>query len=129
MSAKKKLNIGLVGAGFMGRTHSNAFSKVNQFFDLEHQPVLKAVCARNAAGAKAFAANWGFEAFETDWRDLVKRDDIDLIDIASPNDTHEEIAIAAAKAGKMVMCEKPLGRNVGESEKMVAAVEEAKRPN
>jgi predicted dehydrogenase len=129
MSAKKKLNVGLVGAGFMGRTHANAFAKVNQFFDLEHQPVLKAVCARNAAGAKAFAANWGFEAFETDWRDLVKRDDIDLIDIASPNDTHEEIAIAAAKAGKMVMCEKPLGRNAAEAEKMVAAVEKAKRPN
>src|SRR5271165_6840106 len=111
MSAKKKLNIGLVGAGFMGRTHSNAFAKVNQFFELDTQPVLKAVCARNAAGAKAFAANWGYEAFETDWRNLVSRDDIDLIDIASPNDTHAEIAIAAAKAGKMVMCEKPLGRN------------------
>ena len=74
MSAKKKLNIGLVGAGFMGRTHSNAFSKVNQFFELDSQPVLKAVCARNAAGAKAFAANWGFEAFETDWRELVSRE-------------------------------------------------------
>ena len=129
MSAKKKLNIGLVGCGFMGRTHSNAFSKVNQFFDLEYQPVLKAVCARNAEGAKAFAGNWGFEAFETDWRELVARDDIDLVDIASPNDTHAEIAIAAAKAGKMVMCEKPLGRNAAEAEKMVAAVEAAKRPN
>ena len=114
MSAKKKLNIGVVGAGFMGRTHSNAFAKVSQFFDLDTQPVLKAVCARNAEGAKAFAANWGYEAFETDWRDLVSREDIDLIDIASPNDTHAEIAIAAAKAGKMVMCEKPLGRNAAE---------------
>ena len=116
MSAKKKLNIGLVGAGFMGRTHSNAFAKVNQFFELDTQPVLKAVCARNAAGAKAFAANWGYEAFETDWRDLISREDIDLIDIASPNDTHAEIAIAAAQAGKMVMCEKPLGRNAAEAE-------------
>jgi predicted dehydrogenase len=129
MSAKKKLNIGLVGAGFMGRTHSNAFAKVNQFFELDTQPVLKAVCARNPAGAKAFAANWGYEAFETDWRDLVSREDIDLIDIASPNDTHAEIAIAAAKAGKMVMCEKPLGRNAAEAEQMVAAVEAANRPN
>src|SRR5208337_3654960 len=125
MSATKKLNIGLVGAGFMGRTHSNAFSKVNQFFDLDTQPVLKAVCTRNAAGAKAFAANWGFESVETDWRELVKRDDIDLIDIASPNDTHAEIAIAAAKAGKMVMCEKPLGRTAAEAEAMVEAVETA----
>ena len=129
MSAKKKLNIGLVGAGFMGRTHSNAFAKVNQFFDLAYEPVLKAVCARNAAGAKAFAANWGYEGFETDWRDLVSREDIDLIDIASPNDTHAEIAIAAAKAGKMVMCEKPLGRNAAEALEMVAAVEAADGPN
>jgi predicted dehydrogenase len=129
MSAKKKLNIGLVGAGFMGRTHSNAFSKVNQFFELDYQPVLKAVCARNPAGAKAFAANWGYEAFETDWRDLISREDVDLIDIASPNDTHAEIAIAAAKAGKMVMCEKPLARNAAEALEMVAAVEAANRPN
>ena len=74
MSAKKKLGIGMVGYGFMGRTHSNAFGKVNQFFDLDYQPVLKAVCARNVASAEAFAENWGFESFETDWRKLVARD-------------------------------------------------------
>ena len=73
--------------------------------------MLKAVCARNEERVKAFAANWGYESFETDWRELVERKDIDVIDIASPNDTHHDIAIAAAKAGKMVMCEKPLGRN------------------
>jgi myo-inositol 2-dehydrogenase/D-chiro-inositol 1-dehydrogenase len=129
MSARKKLNVGLVGCGFMGRTHSNAFGKVNQFFALDYQPVLKAVCARNAAGAEAFAQNWGYESFETDWRKLVARKDIDLIDIASPNDTHAEIAIAAAGAGKMVMCEKPLGRSAAEAVKMVAAVEAAKTPN
>jgi predicted dehydrogenase len=129
MSARKKLNVGLVGCGFMGRTHSNAFGKVNQFFALDYQPVLKAVCARNAAGAEAFAQNWGYESFETDWRKLVARKDIDLIDIASPNDTHAEIAIAAAEAGKMVMCEKPLGRRAAEAVKMVAAVEAAKVPN
>jgi predicted dehydrogenase len=129
MSAKKKLNIGLVGCGFMGRTHSNAFGKVNQFFGLEYEPVLKAVCARNAMGVNEFAANWGYQSTETDWRKLVERKDIDLIDIASPNDTHAEIAVAAARAGKMVMCEKPLGRNAAEAEKMVAAVEAAKTPN
>ncbi len=129
MSAKKKLNIGLVGCGFMGRTHSNAFGKVNQFFGLEYEPVLKAVCARNAASAEAFAQNWGYQSFETDWRKLVARRDIDLIDVASPNDTHAEIAIAAAQAGKMVMCEKPLGRNAAEAKKMVAAVEAANTPN
>jgi len=127
--AKKKLNVGVIGYGFMGRTHSNAFGKVNQFFDLAHEPVLKAVCGRDGDKAKAFADNWGYEAVETDWRRLVARPDIDLIDIASPNDTHAEIAVAAADAGKMVMCEKPLGRNAGEAAKMVAAVERAKVPN
>ncbi|MEO8050080.1 MAG: Gfo/Idh/MocA family oxidoreductase [Acidobacteriota bacterium] len=127
--AKKTLNIGMVGYGFMGRTHSNAFLQAGRFFDLEYQPVLKAVCSRNAARAEAFAANWGYQSTETDWRNLVERADIDLIDIASPNDTHAEIAIAAAKAGKIVMCEKPLGRTAAEAEQMVNAVESAKVPN
>ena len=112
----KELNIGLVGYGFMGRTHSNAFLQAPRFFDLPVKPVLKAICARNADRAKAFAANWGYESIETDWRKLVERKDIDLIDIASTNDTHHDIAIAAAKAGKMVMCEKPLGRTAAEAQ-------------
>src|SRR6266481_9964070 len=123
--AKKVLNIGLVGYGFMGRTHSNAFLQAPRFFDVPYQPVLKAVCARNPERLKSFAETWGYESIETDWRRLVERPDIDLIDIASPNDTHAEIAIAAAKAGKMVLCEKPLGRNASESEAMVQAVESA----
>jgi predicted dehydrogenase len=122
---KRKLNIGLVGYGFMGRTHSNAFLQAPRFFDVPFEPVLKAVCARNGDRVRAFAANWGYESAETDWRKLVERKDIDLIDIASPNDTHAEIAIAAARAGKMVMCEKPLGRNSVEAESMAAAVEAA----
>jgi predicted dehydrogenase len=129
MAATKKLRVGMVGCGFMGRTHSNAFGKVNRFFDLEYEPALVAVCARNPAEVEGFAGNWGYSSVETDWRKLVARKDIDLIDIASPNDTHAEIAITAAEAGKMVMCEKPLGRNATESEKMVAAVERAKTPN
>jgi len=122
---KKNLNIGLVGCGFMGRTHSNAFLQAGRFFDTPRQLTLKAVCARDAAKAQAFAGNWGYESFETDWRSLVARKDIDLIDIASPNDTHAEIAIAAAQAGKMVLCEKPLGRDSAEAEAMTAAVEAA----
>src|ERR1700742_4458577 len=113
----------------MGRTHSNAFRQEPEFFKTDYEPVLKAVCTRNAQGAAEFAANWGFESSESDWKKLVARKDIDLIDIASPNDTHMEIAIAAAKAGKMVMCEKPLGRNAAESPQMVEAVEAAERPN
>jgi myo-inositol 2-dehydrogenase/D-chiro-inositol 1-dehydrogenase len=125
----KTLNIGLVGYGFMGRAHSNAFRTAPNFFDLPYRPVLKFVCARNPERAKAFAEQWGYENIETDWRKLVASPAIGLIDIASPNDTHAEIAIAAAKAGKMVMCEKPLGRNAAEAEAMVAAVEGAGVPN
>src|SRR5439155_23925112 len=115
----------VIGCGFMGRTHSNAFLRVANFFDLPFQPVLKSVAARNAEKARAFAAKWGYESVETDWRRIVDSPDIDLVDIASPNDTHAEIAIAAAHAGKILMCEKPLGRNPQESEAMVKAVEDA----
>ncbi len=121
----KQLRVGLIGYGFMGRTHSNAFRTVNNFFDVPFQPVLQTICARNGERARAFADQWGYASAETDWRKVVESPDIDLIDIASPNDTHAEIAIAAAKAGKMVMCEKPLGRNGAESEAIVDAVEKA----
>jgi len=126
---KRTLNIGVVGYGFMGRTHSNAFLQAPRFFDLPYQPVLKAVCARNADRLKSFAETWGYDSVEADWRKLVERADIDLIDIASPNDTHAEIAIAAAKAGKIVMCEKPLGRNAAEARAMTDAVESAQVAN
>ncbi len=125
----KDLNIGLVGYGFMGRTHSNAFVQAPRFFDLPYRPVLKAVCARNPERVKAFAENWGYQSIESDWRTLVNRKDIDLIDIAAPNDVHAEIAIAAAKAGKMVMCEKPLARTAAEARPIVDAVEAAGVPN
>jgi myo-inositol 2-dehydrogenase/D-chiro-inositol 1-dehydrogenase len=127
--AKKSLNIGLIGYGFMGRAHSNAFLQANRFFDLPYQPVLKSVCARNTERVKSFAEKWGYESTENDWRKLIECPDIDLIDIASPNDTHAEIAIAAAKAGKMVLCEKPLGRDANEAKLMTDAVESAKVPN
>lgn len=125
----KPLNIGLVGHGFMGRTHSNAYASVNNFFDLEYRPVLKAVCGRDAAQTKAFADNWGYQSIESDWRALVKRPDIDAIDICTPNNLHKEIAIAAAQAGKMVLCEKPLAMNSAEGEEMCQAVEKAGVPN
>jgi len=125
----KKLNVGLIGYGFMGRAHANAFRKVGNFFDLECQPVLKAVCARDLAKVRAFASKWGFESSETDWRKLVNRDDIDIVDIACPNDMHKEIAIAAAKAGKMILCEKPLSMDGPEGLEMVQAVEKAGVPN
>jgi predicted dehydrogenase len=125
----KKLNVGLIGYGFMGRAHSNAYRKVNHFFDLEYVPVLKAACARDEKKIKAFADNWGYESVESDWRKLVARKDIDVIDICVPNNLHAEIATAAAKAGKMILCEKPLSMDGAQGEKMVAVVEKAKVPN
>jgi predicted dehydrogenase len=121
--AKRPLRIGLVGYGFMGRAHSNAYKRVGDFFDLEYRPMLQAVCGRDQTKVSQFAARWGFGSIETDWKKLVERQDIDLIDIATPNDTHAQIAVAAAAAGKMILCEKPLARTVTEAEQMVQAVE------
>ncbi len=125
----KPLRVGMIGYGFMGRAHSNAYAQVNHFFDLGHQVVRQACCARNEEKIKAFAEKWGYASYETDWRRLIERDDIDLIDIGSPNNTHLEIATAAAEAGKMVLCEKPLAMNAEEGQKMVEAVERAGVPN
>jgi predicted dehydrogenase len=125
----KPLNIGLIGYGFMGRAHSNAYSQVNHFFDLAYRPILKAICARNAAQATSFADKWGYQSIETDWRKLVARKDIDAVDICVPNNLHHDIAVAAAKAGKMVLCEKPLSMDTKEGQKMVTAVEKARVPN
>ena len=121
----KTLNVGMVGYGFMARAHSNAWGKVASFFDTGYRPVLKAVAARNFEKANAFAERFGYESVETDWRRLVERKDIDVIDICTPNDSHAEIAIAAAAAGKMVTCEKPLARTAAEGLPMVEAVEKA----
>jgi predicted dehydrogenase len=121
----KVLNVGMIGYGFMGRAHSNAYCQVNHFFDVPFRPVLKAACARNLEKLKAFAEQWGYESLETDWRKLIERPDIDLVDICVPNNLHAEIAIAAAEAGKMVLCEKPLAMNAAEGQRMVEAVEKA----
>ena len=104
--------------------------EINNFFDLDYQPVLKAICARDGEKAAAFAKRWGYESVETDWRKLVERPDIDIIDdIATPNDTHAAIAIAATKAGKMILCEKPLSMDGKQGEEMVKVIEKAKVPN
>jgi predicted dehydrogenase len=125
----KPLRIGMIGYGFMGRAHSNGYNRVKDFFDLEYLPVLQAVAARDPEKAKAFADRWGYKRVETDWRKLVAADDIDAIDICTPNNLHAEIAIEAAKHGKAILCEKPLSMDVAEGEKMCAAVEKAGVPN
>ena len=125
----KPLRVGLIGYGFMGRTHSNAYRKVSNFFDLEYRPVLKTVCGLVPEEAKAFADTWGYESYETDWKKVIESDEIDIVDICVPNNVHAEIAIAAAKADKAILCEKPLALNVAQGREMVQAVEEAGVPN
>lgn len=126
MSTKKDLKIALIGSGLMGRTHSNAYNRIGNFFpELQYRPVLKVVCARSADKVKDFAEQWGYESVETDWKAVVAREDIDAIDICTPNDTHAEISIAAAEAGKMILCEKPLARTLDEAKLMVDAIEKA----
>ncbi len=125
----KKLNIGLIGYGFMGRTHSNAYRKVTNFFDVPFEPVLQVVCGLVEAEAKAFAEKWGYKSHTTDWHKVVEDENVDVVEICVPNNVHAEIAIAAAKAGKAIVCEKPLALNVPQAEEMVKAVEEAGVPN
>ena len=125
----KSLNIGIAGYGFMGRAHSNAYRRVNQFFDVAYEPVLKAVAARTRDKAEDFAHRWGWQRVETDWRRLVEAPDIDVIDIASPNNTHHEITLAAAAAGKMILCEKPLAMNLTQGREMTEAVDKSGKLN
>lgn len=121
----KDLNIGMIGYGFMGKAHSNAYAQAPHFFPCEYRPVLKALCARNRDKAAGFAKTWGYQSIETDWRELLRRDDIHAVDICTPNNLHKEIAIEAAKAGKMILCEKPLAMDTAEGEEMCVAVEKA----
>ena len=121
----KTLNVGLIGYKFMGKAHSNAYRSVNAFFDCGADVVMKAICGRNRQGVEAAAKQFGWESYETDWKKLVNRPDIDIVDIVTPGFVHCEMAVAAAKAGKHVICEKPLANTVAEAEKMVEAVEKA----
>ncbi len=122
---KKPLRIGMIGCGFMGRAHSNAYNRVANFFDQAYAPQLAAVCSRDEAATRAFADVWGYGSIETDWRRLIAREDVDAVDICVPNNLHREIAVAAAEAGKMVLCEKPLAMNVADGLAMCEAVERA----
>jgi predicted dehydrogenase len=123
------LNIGMIGYKFMGRAHSNAWRQVDKFFPLKARPLLKVICGRHEKQVRAAASQLGWRDYSTDWRQVVRRPDIDVIDINTPNDTHAEIAIEAAKAGKAVLCEKPLGMDVAECRRMLAAVRKARVVN
>lgn len=126
MENKKEIRIGLIGCGLMGRIHTNGYKRIGDFFpELEYRPVLQVACARREDKVRAFADQWGYKNIETDWRAVIARDDIDAVDICTPNDKHAEIAIAAAEAGKMILCEKPLARTLEEGHDMVKAIEKA----
>jgi len=123
--AKKEVGIGLIGYAFMGKTHSNAYRQVDKFFDPTVTPVLRAICGRNEDNVKRAADNLGWQSYETDFQKLIARDDIDIIDVSSPGNEHLPMAIAAAKAGKTVFCEKPLGNTLDEAKQMMHAADDA----
>lgn len=127
--AKKQVNVGLIGYQFMGKAHSNAYRQVGRFFDLPVDVHMHTLCGRNGAAVVKAAETFGWERTETDWRRVVENPEIDVIDIATPGNAHAEIAIEAARAGKAVFCEKPIGNTLEEAERMLAAVRSAGVPN
>ncbi|MCI3934036.1 Gfo/Idh/MocA family protein [Streptomyces sp. AN091965] len=126
VAARRRLGVGMVGYAFMGAAHSQGWRTVGRVFDLPVETRLAAVCGRDGAAVRAAADRLGWAAAETDWRALIARDDVDLVDVCTPGDSHAEIAIAALEAGKHVLCEKPLANTVEEAEAMVAAAERAR---
>ena len=127
--SKRTLGVGLIGYQFMGKAHSNAYRQVGRFFDLPVQVRMKTLCGRTESAVKAAADTFGWEGYETDWRKVLEDPEIDIVDLATPGDSHCEIAIAAAEAGKAVWCEKPIGNTLAEAEAMIAAVRKAGVPN
>ncbi|MFC4812736.1 Gfo/Idh/MocA family protein [Paenibacillus sp. GCM10023250] len=119
------IRVGMIGYKFMGKAHSNAYRALPMFFPDVTRPRMVAICGRDAAGVEQSRTQFGWESAETDWRSLVTRDDIDVVDINAPSDAHKEIAIAAAEAGKHIFCEKPLALNLADSVEMLKAAEKA----
>ena len=122
---KKKLNVAIIGCQFMGKAHSSAWSRVSQFFEPDFTPVLKVACDIEKDRASRFAERWGWESVETDWRAVVARKDVDIVDISVPTFLHHEIAIEAAKAGKHIFCEKPVALSADHARRMYEAAEKA----
>lgn len=127
--SKPVLNIGLIGYQFMGKAHSNAYRQANHFFDLPVEINMHTICGRNEAAVTKAAETYGWKNVETDWRKVVENPEIDVIDVSTPGNLHAEIAIAAAKAGKAVWCEKPIGNTLQEAKDMLDAVVAAKVPH
>ncbi|MCL2232495.1 MAG: Gfo/Idh/MocA family oxidoreductase [Treponema sp.] len=121
----KKINIAMLGTGFMGKAHSNGWLKVAKFFDVAYEPVFKVVAGRNKATLEAFAARWGYESYTQDWKEAVSRDDVDIVCIGTTTDTHKEMVVEAAKHGKAIFCEKPVALSYAEAAEMAEAVKKA----
>jgi len=121
----KTKNVAIIGTKFMGKAHSNAWANAPRFFDMNIKPVMKVACARSVESARALADKWGWEDIETDWRKVVERDDVDIVDISVPTHLHYPIAIAAAKAGKHIFCEKPFAMNTIEAQEMLDEAQKA----
>ena len=121
----KEMNVAIIGSKFMGKAHSNAWKNVANFFDVPIKPVMKVACGRDVESLQVFADNWGWEEIETDWKKVIEREDIDIVDICAPPNLHAPIAIAAAKAGKHIFCEKPISLNSDEALEMYEAAKEA----
>ncbi|QIN83507.1 gfo/Idh/MocA family oxidoreductase [Rubrobacter tropicus] len=120
-----EIGVGLVGYKFMGRTHSNAYRQLPRFFDVDPAPRMTAICGRDEAGVRDAANTLGWESYETDYRRLIDRDDIGLVDVSTPGNTHRDVVIAALEAGKHVICEKPLANTLDEAKEMLAAARDA----
>lgn len=123
--SKRQVRVGMIGYKFMGKAHSHAYRDLPFYFDLDVEPVMSAICGRDERGVAAAAARYGWKSWETDWRRLIDDDGIDLIDIGTPNESHCEIALAAAEAGKHILCEKPLAMHAGQAKQMMEAAVKA----
>lgn len=121
----KKLNIAMLGTGFMGKAHSNGWMKVAKFFDVPYEPVLKVVFGTNKENTEAFAARWGYQETAYDWQEVMRRDDIDVVDIVAPTKVHRDMVVEAAKSGKAIFCEKPCSLTYHETLDMAEAVKKA----
>ncbi len=124
-SGEGSLGVGMVGYAFMGAAHSQAWRNAPAFFDLPVHPAMNVLCGRDTSAAGETARRFGWGAVVSDWKELLRRDDVQLVDVCTPGDTHAEISIAALEAGRHVLCEKPLANSVAEAEAMVAAAERA----
>jgi len=126
MPVKKELRVAIIGHNFMGKAHSNAWLQAARFFDIPLKPVLQVACGRNEKALRAFGDTWGWNNTETDWRKVIARDDVDVVDISVPQYLHHDIAIAAARAGKHLFCEKPIALSVAEAQAMLHEAEKAR---